>query len=229
MQLGSFRLRQAIASVVTAFVATLIAFGLCELALRLWDGIPLRPINIFEYKASFVTREASAEYDPLLGWRQKANRADPSFNITGDHGIRMNSGAIKPLPRQAILAVGDSFTAGSDVAEHETYSAQLERILDYPVINGGVGGYGSDQMIMAAERFIPLLHPAVIVIGILDDDINRAGYSIYGGAPKPWFAVGRDGEPSTTIIQCPRQRRAIRTARHHGSPIPILRSGRWGG
>jgi hypothetical protein len=46
--------------------------------------------------------------------------------------------------------VGDSFTAGADVAEHESYVAQLEAMLNYPVINGGVGGYGTDQMILAA-------------------------------------------------------------------------------
>src|SRR5262245_7323454 len=44
MQPGMSRLRQTIASVVTAVVATIFALGLCELALRLWDGIPLRPL-----------------------------------------------------------------------------------------------------------------------------------------------------------------------------------------
>jgi hypothetical protein len=111
MQPGTSRSRQAIASVVTVVVATIFALGLCELALRLWDGIPLRPIDIIAYKASFVTREAAAEYDSLLGWRHKANRGDPTSNITGDYGVRMNSAEIKPLPVHAILAVGDSFTA----------------------------------------------------------------------------------------------------------------------
>jgi hypothetical protein len=81
MQPGTSRSRQTIASVVTAVVATIFALGLCELALRLWDGIPLRPLDILAYKASFVTREAAAEYDPLLGWRHKANRGDPTSNI----------------------------------------------------------------------------------------------------------------------------------------------------
>jgi hypothetical protein len=71
------------------------------------------------------------------------------------------------------------------------------------VINGGVGGYGTDQMILAAERFIPLLHPAMIVVGILDNDISRSGYRTYGGAPKPWFEVKPDGELD-----------------HHNNPVP---------
>src|SRR5215813_4759820 len=138
MQPRMSRLRQTIASAVMVVVATFFALGLCELALRLWDGIPLRAIDIIAYKASFVTHELAAEYDPLLGWRHKANRDDPSFNITGDYGVRMNTAKIKPLPPHAILAVGDSFTAGSDVAEHESYAAQPEAMLGYPVINGGV-------------------------------------------------------------------------------------------
>jgi hypothetical protein len=201
MHPGMSRSRQAIASVATAVIATVLALGLCELTLRLWDGIPLRPIDIIAHKATFVTTLAAAEYDPLLGWRQRANRPGPFF--TGEYGVRMNSAAIKPLASNAILAVGDSFTAGSEVDEHQTYSAQLEAITGYPVINGGVGGYGTDQMILAAERFIPVLHPAMIVVGILDDDINRAGYRTYGGAPKPWFEVRPDGE----LV-------------HHNNPVP---------
>jgi lysophospholipase L1-like esterase len=186
------RPRQTIASVVTIVIATLFALGLCELALRLWDGIPLRPIDIVSHKATFVTTQLVTDYDPLLGWRHRANLPGPF--VTGEYGIRMNSAEIKPLASNAILAVGDSFTAGSEVDEHQTYSAQLETITGRPVINGGVGGYDTDQMILAAERFIPLLHPAMIVVGILDNDILRSGYRTYGGAPKPWFEVKPDGE-----------------------------------
>jgi hypothetical protein len=117
--------------------------------------------------------------------------------------IRDRAAEIKPLASNAILAVGDSFTAGSEVDEHQTYSAQLEVITGWPVINGGVGGYGTDQMILAAERFIPLLHPAMIVVGILDNDISRSGYRTYGGAPKPWFEVNPDNE----LV-------------HHNNPVP---------
>jgi hypothetical protein len=199
MHPGLSRSRQTVASVVTAVVATIFTLGLCELALRLWDGISLQPIDIVAHKATFVTTQVMSEHDPLLGWRHRANL--PSPLVTGEYGIRMNSAAIKPLASNAILAVGDSFTAGSEVYEHQTYSAQLEAITGYPV--NGVGGYGTDQMILAAERFIPVLHPAMIVVGILDDDINRAGHRTYSGAPKPWFEVRPDGE----LV-------------HHNNPVP---------
>ena len=107
--------------------------------------------------------------------------------------MRMNSHEIRSLPQGAILAVGDSFTAGSDVAEHETYPAQLEGLLGGPVINAGVGGYGTDQMILSAYNLVPILDRRLLVVGILDDDINRAGYKVLGGARKPWFSVS-DGK-----------------------------------
>jgi hypothetical protein len=61
MQPRMSRSRQAFVSAVTAVVATVFALGLCELALRLWDGIPLQPIDIAAHKATFVTTEAAAE------------------------------------------------------------------------------------------------------------------------------------------------------------------------
>jgi hypothetical protein len=75
MQPRTSHARLTIASVATAVVATIVALGICELTLRLWDGIPLRPIDIIAYKASFVTREAAAEYDSLLGCGTKPTAA----------------------------------------------------------------------------------------------------------------------------------------------------------
>jgi hypothetical protein len=77
MQPGLSRSRQTIASVVTAVVATVLALGLCELALRLWDGIPLQPIDIITHKATFMTTQVASEYDSLLGWRRRANLPGP--------------------------------------------------------------------------------------------------------------------------------------------------------
>lgn len=67
-----------------------------------------------------------------------------------------------------MIAVGDSFTAGSEVADAETWPAQLERLIDGPVINAGVGGYGTDQMILRSESLLPVLQPSAVVVGILD-------------------------------------------------------------
>jgi lysophospholipase L1-like esterase len=194
-----------ISAVATAIVSLIVSLAACETIVRIWDGIPLwPPRDMVSYKSSFLNTNVAAEYDPLLGWRHKPHFfAQPGWDLTtGDLGIRMNSAAITPLPAHGILAVGDSFTAGSEVADDKTFPAQLERLLKYPVINAAVGGYGTDQMILMAETLMPRLSPTAIVVGILDDDINRTGMRVYGGAPKPWFQV-RDG-------------RLI----HHYNPVP---------
>jgi lysophospholipase L1-like esterase len=203
--LGGLMITRLEAALVGA--SLFVGLVLCEAAVRLVDGVPLWSAqNFARYQASFLEFIAGAEFDPIVGWRQKANLRPEQMPIsgvvTGELGLRMNSREIRPLPKRAILAVGDSFTAGSEVAEHETYPAQLERLLGRPVINGGVGGFGTDQMVLWAYRLVPILDPSLLVVGILDDDINRAGYKVYGGARKPWFSVS-DGK----LI-------------HHDNPLP---------
>jgi hypothetical protein len=181
----------AAALLLTSLTLSLLA---CEFTVRAWDGMPLwPPRDMIGYRASFLTpQRLSGEYDPLLGWRQRSNTRVPEFDLTtGDLGVRMNSDAEsrRPLALGAVVAVGDSFTAGSEVGDAETWPAQLERLVGRPVINAAVGGYGTDQMILRAESLMPVLRPSAVVVGILDDDINRAGYRVYGGAPKPWFEL----------------------------------------
>lgn len=140
------------------------------------------------------------KHDPLVGWIQTSNLSysDPagfhSVQTTGEFGIRMNAPEIQRIPEKGgVLVVGDSFTAGSEVNDGETFPAQLELLLSHPVLNAGVAGYGADQMVLWAEHLIPILKPSMVIVGVLDDDINRAGYRVYFGAHKPWFRVV-DGE-----------------------------------
>jgi hypothetical protein len=101
----------------------------------------------------------------------------------------MNSDEIRPVPRGAILAIGDSFTAGSEVSNHESWPAQLEALMHEPVVNAGVGGWGVDQMVLRAEQLVPELRPHTLIIGIMSSDSLRNNYALYGGAYKPWFTI----------------------------------------
>src|SRR6185312_14962905 len=100
-------------------------------------------------------------------------------------GVRMNQAEVRPLPRSAILAVGDSFTFGAEVEDSQSWPAALERIVGTPVVNGGVGGYGSDQIVLRAEQLMAELQPRTVIVSFLDGDILRAGYSLFHGALKP--------------------------------------------
>ena len=46
--------------------------------------------------------------------------------------------------------------AGDEVDDREAWPAQLQGLLGRRVVNGGVTGYGLDQMVLRAERFVAL-------------------------------------------------------------------------
>jgi hypothetical protein len=130
-----------------------------------------------------------AKFDPMLGWTMRAGYAKDAFH-TLDHGIRRNFHE-STIRTGAILAVGDSFTGGGeDVSDEETWPAQLERLTGTPVLNGGVAGYATDQIVMRAEQLLPLVRPKTLIVGFLEEDISRAGHSAFG-APKPYFTLDK--------------------------------------
>ncbi|HUA54183.1 MAG TPA: GDSL-type esterase/lipase family protein [Candidatus Sulfotelmatobacter sp.] len=176
-----------------------IAIGLLclEAAARVIGGEPLLSTDNFVARdLNFLTVNSAAVYDPQVGWVQTANlkTADPGGSFTtGAYGVRMPTPEIRPLTQHAVLAIGDSFTAGSEVGDDGSWPAQLQGMLGRDVINAGVGGYGVDQMVLRAETLVPLLQPEVLIIGILAQDSLRNPMSVYGGAPKPYFTIEHDG------------------------------------
>lgn len=134
---------------------------------------------------------AVARYDADLGWIEKPNW-DSSNQVqvsTSLDGIRNNFCSSPPTPSsRAILTVGDSFTFGSDVADHETWPAVLQRLLEAPVINAAVEGYGLDQTVLRAETLLKSYKPQAVLLGIFEEDILRSTYSRFE-KPKPYFSV----------------------------------------
>jgi hypothetical protein len=174
-----------------ALVIVSAALGLAggELGYRAIAGQPLLPDHNFILGRMLVTTRWSENvYHPLLGWIHRSNYKIGSLT-TGEYGVRMNDAEIKPVPRNAILVVGDSFPHGSGVANHETWPAVLERQLGEPVINAALGGYGTDQIVLSAEVFSKAFAPRTLILTYLETDIERAGMSVYGGGVKPYFTV----------------------------------------
>jgi lysophospholipase L1-like esterase len=81
-----------------------------------------------------------------------------------------------------ILAIGDSCTWGWQVGQDETYPADLQRLLDqqdgperYQVLNAGVPGYTSYQVLVALrEKGLPL-KPAIVIIAVGFNDLFNTG------------------------------------------------------
>lgn len=167
-----------------------------EIGLRAADGLPLLPDrNLIAHRADLLTVHQMNDYDPALGWRLRSgvasNPGNPAASFTTcEHGIRSNvAGACAPIPSGAILAVGDSFTAGSEVGDAQSWPAALERVLGRPVVNAAAGAWGSDQIVLRARQLAPVLAPSAVIVSFLDQDILRAAFKLYGGGAKPWFTV----------------------------------------
>jgi lysophospholipase L1-like esterase len=106
------------------------------------------------------------------------------------HGLRMApAGTPVAVPGPAILAAGDSFTYGAEVDDADTWPVALQSLLGQPVVNAGVNGYGLDQIVLRAEKVARTLHPRVIVVAMIYDDLRRAEMSRVWGADKPYFTV----------------------------------------
>jgi hypothetical protein len=177
--------------VVLAIV--LLMFAALEIGARWLTNQPIfSRENLAARQNDLLKVNAAAIYDPLLGWGLRPGLKDGSGNhtfTTGEFGIRMNAPEIIPPARNAIVAVGDSFTAGSEVSDNESWPAYLERMAGMPVVNAASGAWGSDQIVLRALDLVPKLQPKTVIVSFLADDVLRAGYRVYGGANKPYFEV----------------------------------------
>jgi lysophospholipase L1-like esterase len=175
-----------------ACASILVSLLLIEGGYRLVANLPL--FEAVDWRASKVVRsEYQAVVDPVLGWTVQAwTDSDnfPTMNYgfsTIDHGIRANFKETT-VRIGGILAVGDSFTQGWEVDNDETWPSYLEKLAGVPVVNAGVGGYGTDQIILRAEQMLPIVQPKILIIGFLEADMFRTAHSVFG-APKPYFTL----------------------------------------
>jgi hypothetical protein len=175
-----------------------------EAATRMMRGVPLlETTNLVTARTDLIGVQRLNRYDPTLGWVLADNLTPAPGFSTGEYGVRMNREGIHPVPRHAVLAVGDSFTAGSEVADEATWPALLERLLDIPIVNAATGGWGADQIVLRAELLLPELAPRAVIVSFLAHDIIRASFSTFGGGNKPWFTV-HDGQLVAHDIPVPR-------------------------
>jgi hypothetical protein len=171
-------LASLVVSLLVIEVGYRLAAGISVFKLANWRTDRVLNFNLGELKAIF---------DPVLGWTDRPSSVHVDGYTTIEHGIRTNFGETA-IRRGGILAVGDSFTEGWEVKDRESWPAVLERLTHAPVLNGGVGGYGTDQIVLRAERLLPIIKPKILIVGFLEQDIFRAGHSVFG-APKPYFTL----------------------------------------
>lgn len=143
--------------------------------------------------------------DPWLGWLPTSRvtttisgGAPPQVTILED-GIRSNGQEFPSLKkdrpqRPLILAVGDSFTYGDQVADNQTWPAVLEGLSRTNVLNAGVFGYGVDQIFLRAVMLSEKYTPDILIFSFIPEDIFRCEFSISYGVRKPYFTINQEGE-----------------------------------
>ena len=174
-------------NLVLAAVSILAALLVLEFGYRIVAGVS--PFKLANWRVEGVQINRLGEralFDPVLGWTLRAGHASDDHH-TLEHGIRRNFREID-IRTGHILAVGDSYTEGWEVDDAQTWPAHLERMTGRPVLNGGVGGYGTDQIILRAEQLLPIVRPKILIVGFLEFDIFRSAHSHFG-APKPYFTL----------------------------------------
>ena len=92
---------------------------------------------------------------------------------TSRQGLRMSYELAFPKARQRVLLLGDSFTYGSYVHNHDTFAAILDRQdPDRELVNAGVIGYTlADELALFEER-ARYVEPDVVVLQVLDNDLH---------------------------------------------------------
>ena len=179
-----------------------IAFGLvvAELAVRTFSSDAMR----WEWR-NFLTdqgRWRMVQPDPQLGYVPRPGYSSSDHGggrnvlVTFDeHGLRSHR-RNDPQPTNIappILVVGDSYAMGEEVHDDETFPAHLQKILDQRVLNGGVLGYGIDQMVLRAEALVQRFRPGIVVMSFIADDVRRVNWQMLWGINKPYFDIA-DGE-----------------------------------
>jgi hypothetical protein len=179
------------------FVGVLL--GLCllaaavELGARLAHGMPLPfgkvPLSAHS-RHPFFKDNAAIRYHPRLGWTLTPNmRAETHGLSTDAYGNRLPSSSPRDLPVGAIAACGNSFAAGSDVVDKDSWPALVEARVSIPVINASCGGWGADQVLMRADEMLTLARPRVLIVDLFGFDFQRAEFATYHYARKAYFVL----------------------------------------
>ena len=187
----------------------LVGVVVLELGVRIVDAGPRGSLtdwhNIIRQQRVFTRgyTDARARYDSALGFVGSPNYSAAGFHYDV-HGFRVTPApAGMTLAEPPILAVGGSYTLGDEVADEETFPAQLQALAGRRTINAGMEAYGLDQMVLRAEAVAAQDRPAAIVVSFGADNLRRMEMSRVWGVEKPYFTL-TDGKLALRNVPVPK-------------------------
>lgn len=206
--------RRLLVPLVLVFAALAAAeLGVRALGARLaWR--PLPPFGRSAVQAEWLARSerelaearpppGASHFDAELGWSTRPGHVaeDGSVHVNAQ-GLRATReyATTRPDGVRRVLACGESFTFGEEVADGEAWTAQLEaRVPELEVLNYGVGGYGTDQALLRVTREAQGPIDALLV-GLMLENIGRnlnryrpLWYPSSQPAAKPRYVLGAGG------------------------------------
>lgn len=153
---------------------------------------------------------------PLYGWFHQPDSGGVLYNDYNEFQVELHINArglrdreigyANPEGKFRILVLADSYGEAIQVPLEETYSKQLESLLNasggqaFEVINAGVGGWGTDQeaVFYATEGF--RYEPKLVILSFFtrNDVVNNSETlelrRIAGSRQKPFFHLDENGE-----------------------------------
>ena len=120
-------------------------------------------------------------YDETLGWTFRPNAARQEYEfMINSAGLRsQREYSQRPPPDTLRIALfGDSFTAGDEVRDDETWGHQLEMKLNQAgirteVLNFGVNAYGMDQAFLRWQKIGRGYAPDIVIFGFQPENLQR--------------------------------------------------------
>ncbi len=165
-------------SISFASILTFGFFTLAEVGLRL-VGVarPVSPRILLHQMDSditlpFIKGDKDVFWAPQPGFKGEFQGKPVTINSLGLRGRELPGR--RPGSRR-VLCFGDSITFGYGASDDETYPFQLGRLLGdsgVEVLNAGVTGFTSHQVLGHVRRLVPLLRPDVVTICIGWNDGN---------------------------------------------------------
>ncbi len=129
------------------------------------------------------------EGDPATLWTLRPELDREVRGPAGPFRVRTNALGLRgPPPPEAgpwTLALGCSTTFGWGVEAEEAWPAALARLLDEPVVNGGVPGWSTEQARRGAGRWLGL-RPDRVILAYIVRDAQAAAIPDERVPPTPW-------------------------------------------
>jgi hypothetical protein len=129
-----------------------------------------------------ANRRRTASFDtrpPILGdLLPRENKiwsfapAMPYLVTVNSQGLRMDHDLAFPKQKPRILCLGDSFTFGPYLANHDTYPGLLQqKYPDKEIINAGICGYTIIDEVSLLKQRAKYCEPDIIILQALDNDL----------------------------------------------------------